>query len=376
VVVSSSSAADLELTVKETAGIRRFGYPVAAVLKLDRAVGEGEHFRLLAGGKPVPAQFRVPVRGDGKTVIVDFTADHKPLEKKHYRVEHGPKVPHGPEPAGGIKVEEGEKAFTITSGNMSYLVPRDLQSLFVQVRDRKKEFIARDSPGLHYLARKDGPRVDAGKAARARITREGPLAAALRFEIDSKPPSVVEMVFPRSKSWVEVMWTVPDAEGTVAGLGAGVRLLLQGAPILVDFGAGSGVYTTLRKGQSALLSAGFVAEPAWEVWWGKSGKLEPFVLAAPGEKLRRGEGWVHVMDRQRCTAVAMADFAASGRDGIHTEGDGLLRLTRRYQPATKGTRQLHFWLHFVDMPVQIGALTSPQAMLQPLVVEVHTSQKR
>ena len=31
---------------------------------------------------------------------------------------------------------------------------------------------------------------------------------------------------------------------------------------------------------------------------------------------------------------------------------------------------LRFWLHFVDVPVQVGAVTSPQAMLAPLLVEV------
>jgi len=32
-------------------------------------------------------------------------------------------------------------------------------------------------------------------------------------------------------------------------------------------------------------------------------------------------------------------------------------------------RYLHFWLHFVGMPVQLGAATSPQAILNPLRVE-------
>jgi len=32
-------------------------------------------------------------------------------------------------------------------------------------------------------------------------------------------------------------------------------------------------------------------------------------------------------------------------------------------------RSLHFWLHFVTMPVQVGAAISPQAMQNPLRVE-------
>ena len=30
---------------------------------------------------------------------------------------------------------------------------------------------------------------------------------------------------------------------------------------------------------------------------------------------------------------------------------------------------LRFWLHFVSMPVQVGAATSPQSMQSPLVID-------
>ena len=64
----------------------------------------------------------------------------------------------------------------------------------------------------------------------------------------------------------------------------------------------------------------------------------------------------------------MADFAASGcQDEVRIDGDGRLVLTRRL--GEKGPRRLRFWLHFVNMPVQVGALTSPQSMQAPLAVE-------
>ena len=76
------------------------------------------------------------------------------------------------------------------------------------------------------------------------------------------------------------------------------------------------------------------------------------------------------MDRQRCTAVAVDAFGKGDVDEIRADADGRLRLMRTFARPMKGMRKLHFWLHFVDMPVQIGALTSPQAMMQPLMVEV------
>ena len=45
------------------------------------------------------------------------------------------------------------------------------------------------------------------------------------------------------------------------------------------------------------------------------------------------------------------------------------RLVIRRDFLRGGERSLHFWLHFVTMPVQVGAATSPQAMQNPLRVE-------
>src|SRR5262249_36610941 len=95
------------------------------------------------------------------------------------------------------------------------------------------------------------------------------------------------------------------------------------------------------------------------------GDRKPFVLGPQGKA--SVEGWAHVMDRQRCTALAIADFGAA--DEVRADADGRLRLRRGFEPGKGGERSLRFWLHFVAMPVQVGALTSPQAMLAPLAVE-------
>src|SRR5436190_10034981 len=80
----------LTLTVKETAGLRRFGYPTSVKLELPREATAKDRFRLLGGGKPVDAQFRV--LEDKKTVALDFTASPGPFEQTLYVVEYGPSV--------------------------------------------------------------------------------------------------------------------------------------------------------------------------------------------------------------------------------------------------------------------------------------------
>jgi hypothetical protein len=77
------------------------------------------------------------------------------------------------------------------------------------------------------------------------------------------------------------------------------------------------------------------------------------------------------MDRERATAVALAGFADPGPGAdLTVEADGRLRLWKHFAGANAdpppGKKQITFWLHFVGMPVQVGAATSPQAMLAPL----------
>jgi hypothetical protein len=378
-VGSARGEGKLELTVSETAGIRRFGYPVHATLKLPREASDKDRFRLLAGDKPVPAQFRL-LAGEKKSVAVDFNVSLAPAESKTYTVEYGPKVEAGPEPKGGMKLEESKEAFTIRSDGMVYVVPRDLKGFLKEVRNGKKEYLRAGSGGLYLVSdRKTIP--IAGAGYRVRVVRQGPLTVALRFEGEAPLPnkvkvsSVVDLTFPRSKSWVEVNWGVKLPHG-VEELGTDLNLLVAGSPTLVDFGAGSGVYTTLTRGQAALLQ-GFpreigVVNRRWEVSTGQRNDLRPFVVP---NNAHPPEGWAHVMDRQRCTAAAMSPFARYSTDEIRIDADGRFRLrwrsqTRRGLPAIDTYR---FWLHFVDMPVQVGALTSPQSMMAPLEVKQSTT---
>src|SRR5262245_22017446 len=97
----TSFADEITLTVSETAGLRRFGYPVHAKLTLPRDVGDTDRFRLLLVKKPVAAQFRV-LPGDKKKVALDFNVNQAPFEKKTYTIEYGPKVETGPEPKKGM----------------------------------------------------------------------------------------------------------------------------------------------------------------------------------------------------------------------------------------------------------------------------------
>jgi hypothetical protein len=182
-------------------------------------------------------------------------------------------------------------------------------------------------------------------------------------------------------SWVEVDWAVEDPQDRVAALELRLYLRLDpasAAPTLVDFGAGSAVYTSLRPGQEAELAAGPLMAGTgrgdavvWKVRRGDRGRLTDFAVAAKASG-PPPEGWAHVMDRRRCLALAVDDFARDARDRIAVTADGEVGVWREYAPADgPAQKRLRCWLHFVSFPPQASAGASPQQMQSPLRVRVN-----
>jgi hypothetical protein len=314
----------------------------------------------LENGKAVPAQFS-PLAD--ATMDLDFNVTIGPWETREYRVERG---------AGGARIDKG---VTVAQANGTYAVrhgvefdvPDNLLGLLNQVKGSKLSYLRPGSQGL-LLNYKDDIEFRVGGTGhwsaptQARVTKRGPLVGGIRFESmeglrgDRSVKSVVEMDFPRSKSWIEVRWTVDDPERWVSGMMVDLNLLIEGAPTLVDFGANNTVYAALKPGQRIELSA---APPSWFV----NLDGQPYASSLKS----RAEGWAHVMDKLRATAIAVAGFGAEARDRIEVSADGRVLIRRDFSRG--GERSLHFWLHFVTIPVQVGAATSPQAMQSPLQVE-------
>jgi hypothetical protein len=382
----------INLVVSETAGIRRFGYPVSVIIPLPETLKSADDFRLLSGEKPVFAQFRP--HGDTskgiRSVNLDFNASPGPLKREQFIVEYRSGV-STPKPKSGLHVETTEKEFcVIHPSGLKFTLSRESPGVISQVETGNTKYLTPESKGLILITKGDKIHHLGGRGTQklvSRVTREGPLAIALRFESSEtleslgQVSSLVEMEFPISKSWVKVDWTVDDPRGDIANLSAEYNLRVVGEPTLVDFGAGTAVYGQLRKGETARLRQNAAGRPAsiprWGTYLGTRPNLDPFVFA-PGSSTppeRDAEGWAHVMDRERCTAVAVSEFAAAKEGAEITVGaDGRLELLRQFgrppEGSERGAKRLTFWLHFVGMPVHVGAATSPQAMLAPLQVEI------
>jgi hypothetical protein len=284
-----------------------------------------------------------------------------------------------------MKVEETKETISVHSGGMVYTVRRDFRGLLHEVRDGKMKYLKPGSPGLSLARLARSGEVEKERSlggGKLRITRSGPLAVALRYEEtieegENKIPVVVDMVIPSSKSWVQVDCRASTPKGVARVFAARLDLEVADRRTLVDFGAGSMVYTTLRSAELAVLTEGGASGEPWMVLVGSRSGPKPFVLAPRDARPGHAEGWMHVMDQKRCTAIALAAFGHKGHDDtLGAEGTGRATVARNWAVSGEaGDRHLRFWAHFVGMPVQIGALTSPQSMLAPLAVKVKRDPK-
>jgi hypothetical protein len=378
------AAPPIAIEVQETVGIRRFQYPVTVELKLPEAVARETPFRLLHQGKPVLAQVR-PAQADAAVARwwLDFPVDLLPYQSAAYELQYGPDVTPGPLSRQGHKLIPSADGFRIANEpHIAWTVRRDLTGLLSSVRAGELEYLRGDSPGLVLWDRggKRHPVGGSGSRPAVSVTREGPLAVGMRFEINENLPQVrctVDLTFPVFKSWVEVDWRIDDPRGSVASAEAGFHLNVdpptRQASTLVDFGTTGLVYLSLGPAQQCQLHGG---SGPWQVLRGRQDRLEPYVA---GPRKPRGrheppEGWAHVMDRRRCLAMAVHQFAMETEDRLGMSADGRVELRRSFPAApASAVKRFRFWLHFVPFPPQEMAATSPQAMQNPVVARIRVA---
>ncbi len=377
----------IAIEVQETAGIRRFQYPVAVALRLPQPVPRETGFRLTRAGVPVAAQIRPGATGASVACWwLDFSADLLPHESAAYQLEYGRDVTEAAARKQGHRLVSSDDALRILNEPyIAWTVPADLDGLLSSVRAGELEYLRTGAKGL-LLRDRDGKEHALGgrgngRRPSVRVTRQGTQAVGLRFERAETDPQLAEvrwtvhLTFPVVKSWVEVDWGIEDPRDRVASAMARFNADLDAPtrehPTLIDFGAASLVYLSLGAGQRAQLRGG---SAAWQVLRGSPDRWEPFV-AGPDQADRRArpEGWVHLMDRQRCLALAVDRFAADSEDSIGVSAEGRLELNRSFparKAAASALKRLRFWLHCVPFPPQQTAATSPQAMQNPLVIRV------
>ncbi|HVW36756.1 MAG TPA: hypothetical protein VHB99_05610 [Pirellulales bacterium] len=392
-LTTDALAAPLTVEVQETAGIARFGYPVTGTFRWTQE--KPAAFRLLRDGRPIEAQFsQMGAEDDGSQWDVDFNLDLAPFEKRAFQIEPLAKPPSELRTSSGLTLERDAGTIRLRRPGLDFETPEDLFHLLRAVKSPKQDyfvpgsakFFVRDSQGKKHQIEA----TSAADAPRIEILKAGPLCAALQSTSrvaagDGAPmTTTLRLDFPRSKSWVRVEWTVEEVRSKIEALGVEFQLRLapvKGRPTLVDFGAPSGVYTALEPSQRTVFRASPPASDGkhpWEITRGSENRMLPYVVGLEGDA-RPVEGWVHVMDQELCTAIAVDRFARETNDRIEASADGRVQIWREYakgagaespEAKTPATKTLVFWLHFVPSPPHVGAVTSPQSMQSPPEVRV------
>ncbi len=385
-----AGAERLRVEVRETGGWSRPAYP--CTLTLDRpSASRPLRFRLLdESSRPIVVQADGEELGKTTRWRLAFPLSLEPRQRRVLILEVGVDVTPSPKRRRGHVLETADGSLkVINAPYLTWTIPSRVGPCLQSLEFGGHEHLEGPTAKL-VLKTRSGQSLSVGgpKAPAWKAVRRGPLAVTLlgrqKILAGKSTPIVnrVELDFPVSRSWVRMDWQLDDPDDRVAEIRLEVDLNLDtstsAAPNLVDFGAGTWVYSRLRSGQVAVLEAERpgvgppASAPAWRVSRGTAKALRPFVVSDPVGPVR-AEGWVHLMDRKRCLALAVDGFGRERLESIQATAEGGIRVRRVFgsqKRAATHNKSLRCWLHFVGFPPQQSAATSPRHMQTPPAVRV------
>jgi hypothetical protein len=365
--------ARVNLYLTETAGIRRTSYPVNARIPFPKgSLAAPSNARLLLKDAEVPAQYSSESNwpdGSVQWLAVDSNASVGPSETLTYRIEYGNSVRPEATPK-GLSVSETEDAIQVGSVRFS----KKGAPLLLSVKYRGEDISAGrngiavvDASGKsHDLTSADPPETT--------ILKRGPLYVVLRYsgkipiDTGSAASYVLTVEMPNSKSWVKVSAAVNDPGKRLRELSFQTPLAFGPFPWVWDFGTDRWTYGSLKAtSESVSLTQTVKVQGGteWRVSTGPKGQEQLSEAGVPeGSKLVR---WGHIQDGKEVVAFGMETIPgqASTRS-ITIDGNG--QASFRFAPTSPAAEHhLTVYQHFVNSPVQIGAVTSPPSMLSPLI---------
>ena len=369
--LQAQTAHTLGIRVTETAGIRRTAFPVNARVLLPQAVVRvADNARLMLNGKEVAAQYSAETRwpdGSVEWLDVDYNASIGPDESVRYELEYGEGV-HAAEAPRGLIVTGEADAIQVGSIRFS----RSGSPLILSVKYRGEE-IGRGLNGL-FVTDQAGLRHDVSSAelVETEVLKNGPMYAVLRYSgnivIDSsyQVPFALKVEMPNSKTLVKITAVVIDPAKRIRELAIETPLAFGTLPLIWDFGTSRWTYGSLRTGTDSVTLTN--AGNDWSVMTAGAGReqlYEKSGITSAGRVL-----WGHIQDAKEAVAFALESPPENTGDWrVRIEGGG--QISFRYVERTPVTQhRIAVYEHFVTTPVQIGAATSPSAILNPLTVAI------
>ena len=359
------------LTLRETAGIRRFGYPATAVVALRKGMlTDIGNARLvdLQSSEPLPNQMTVLSRhpdGSIQNLEIDSVLSPGPLESIDLQLECGTGVSALPSPQ-GLRLTENDEFFQVSA----FRVPKSLHTLVQQVH-YGRDYLR--TGGLSVAAIEGDVTHSVGHARNVRWTVEknGPLQVRLRCHgfypalagLDELPFELV-LEFASTKSWIAITHSVSATAGRTISLESIADFQL-GGQLLWDIDAGYWLYGVLESGESL----NFEWFPrTWKCELTRSNKTTVYAQSRiDGPVAQR---WGHLQQAQtggNVVAFGVSESAGEKSLTLNVGCDGLTRVRSTFAaPAVNDTVKQKIYFHFVPVPLQDTARTSPAAMMWPL----------
>lgn len=367
------------LTVQESGGIRRTQFPTTAIVPLAQgALRDPQQVRLLLNQAAVPLQASAERRwpdGSVRELILDFNASPGPNESVAYTLEYGEGVSSEPV-ARGLAIAETADAIQI--GNARFA--RTGTPLIASVKYRD-ETIGAGANGL-VLTDTNGAAATLADAqdVKVEIVKRGPLVVSLKYTgivplgANARAPFTMTVEMPSSKSWIKVTAHVDDPSRRLKTIAVATPLALGALPWVWDFGTSRWTYGSLRNpaDRVELADVSSTRSRDWTVVFGTKGR-EQLYERQPDPRTTFA-GWGHIQGAREVVAFAVEhapEWTGTTRVSFDGEGHALFSLDPS-QPTTR--HDIVVTEHFVSTPVQIGAATSPAAILSPLTVSVNVSR--
>jgi len=371
--VYAAPAGSGDISVRETAGIRRNNYPVNALVPVARGtLNDPSRVRLLSNTNEVAAQVAVDSRWPDNSIRsldLNFNVSIGPLERQAYRVEFGTDV-KASVTANGLSVTQTADGFSVGRVRFS----KSASPLVLSVGYREEDigkglngFTVTDEKGTVHELNSD--------SVISELVKPGPIDVLIRYTgkatIDGSYSVgfVLTIEMPNSKSWVKYGATVDDPLRRVRGIAFHSPVALGAFPWLWDFGTGSWTYGAFRNASDSVRLTQIVRPGAeqWKIETGPKGQ-EQLYETASGSRPKIAEGWGHFQGAKEVIAFGFDKFGQQqGAYSVTLDAEG--QELFQFVPAQPNTRhQLAIYQHYVASPTPIGAVTSPASMLNPLIV--------
>ncbi len=361
----------IAIHVTEAGGIRRTQFPVTARVPFPRGVlRDPAIVKLTSSQADVPQQASAEMRwpdGSVRWLALELNVTIGPNESQTYSLQFGEGAKSEAAPRG---LSATETADGIQVGNIRFSKSGD--PLIASVKYREEAIGAgmnglavADQSGSHDLATAENVKVE--------IVKGGPLLVALRYsgtlhlDRDVRAPFTLDVEMPNSKSWIKLQAVVDDPGRSIRNIAIGIPLALGPFPWVWDFGTTRWTYGAIRAAgdSTKITNTVAIAGADWNVTSGAGGREQIVETSKPDTAVFNG--WGHVQGAREVVAWAVEGMKAHpGRYQITFSGSG--QTIFGFAPASPHPRhELTVYTHFVSTPVQIGAATSPAAILSPLI---------